>query len=211
MTTKEEKSTLSDIIKEDIAFNSLKVSIDSYSPLSLETWQALRKICKWVKVASNSTIYKSGEIPETFAYVYTGIVRAFICDKEGNEYNKRFFSEGAFPGAMVALLLSEPSTFTIEALEDSELILINHKEYRILLNDSLDLQRYHIQYLEKNWLINQEKREVSLIQESATQRYQYFLTNNPSLEKRIPLFHVASHLGITPTQLSRIRKKLKTE
>ena len=201
---------MSDTIQEDIAFNSLKASIDSYSPLSVETWHALRKICQWIHVATNDTIYKSGDIPETFSYVYTGIVRAFICDEEGNEYNKRFFSEGAFPGTMVALLLSEPSTFTIEALEDSQLILINHKAYRKLLNDSLDLQRYHIQYLEKNWLINQEKREVSLIQESATQRYQHFLIENPNLDKRIPLFHIASHLGITPTQLSRIRKKLKT-
>jgi len=202
---------LSDTIQEEIAFNSLKDSIDSYSPLSLETWHALRKLCKWVKVSSNGTIYKSGDVPETFSYVYTGLLRAFICDQEGNEYNKRFFSEGTFPGVMVALLLSEPSEFTIEALEDSQLIQINHKCYRKLLYESLDLQRYHIQYLEKNWLIKQEKREVSLIQESSTQRYQNFLNENPNLDKRIPLFHIASHLGITPTQLSRIRKKLNSE
>jgi len=201
---------LSDSIQKDIAFNSLKASIDSYSPLSPETWHALQKLCKWVKVTNNEIIYKSGDIPETFAYVYTGIVRAYICDEEGNEYNKRFFSEGSFPGAMVALLLSQPSTFTIEALEDSQVILINHNGYRTLLNNSLDLQRYHIQYLEKNWLIKQEQREVSLIQEPATQRYQRFLVESPNFEKRIPLFHIASHLGITPTQLSRIRKKLNT-
>ncbi|MCJ8318401.1 MAG: Crp/Fnr family transcriptional regulator [Colwellia sp.] len=202
---------MSDTIKEDIAFISFKASIDSYSPLSADTWLALRKLCKLIDVSNNDTIYKSGEIPETFSYVYTGLLRAFICDEKGNEYNKRFFSEGAFPGAMVALLLSQPSTFTIQAMEDSQLILINHQGYRKLLNDCRDLQRYHIQYLEKNWLIKQEKREVSLIQESATQRYQHFLTENPSLDKRIPLFQVASHLGITPTQLSRIRKKLKSE
>jgi len=205
------KNTLSDNLKKDIALDSLKSSIDSYSQLSTETWNALLKTCKWVNIPSNSTIYKSGEIPETFAYVYTGIIRAFTCDEEGNEYNKRFFSEGSFPGAMTALLLTTPSTFTIQALEDCQLILINHKEYRELLNDSLDLQRYHIKYLEKHWLINQEKREVSLILESATQRYQHFLTLNPNLDKRIPLFHIASHLGITPTQLSRIRKKLKNQ
>jgi len=202
---------LSDSIQEDIAFISLKASIDCYSPLSSETWHALRKLCKFIAVANNVTIYKSGEIPETFCYVYTGLFRAFICDEAGNEYNKRFFSEGSFPGAMVALLLSQSSMFTIQAMEDSQLILINHEGYRKLLNESLDLQRYHIQYLEQNWLIKQEKREVSLIQESATQRYQHFLTDNPSLDNRIPLFHLASHLGITPTQLSRIRKKINTK
>jgi len=112
---------------------------------------------------------------------------------------------------MVALLLNEPSTFNIETLEDSQLILINHQGYRELLNDSIDLQRYHINYLEKHWLINQEMREVSLIQESATKRYQHFLAYNAKLDNRLPLFHIASHLGITPTQLSRIRKKLNTQ
>jgi len=81
---------LSGSLKENIAFNSLKSSIDSYSSLSTDTWHALLKICKFVNVARNSTIYKSGDIPESFAYVYTGIVRAYICDNEGNEYNNAF-------------------------------------------------------------------------------------------------------------------------
>jgi len=202
---------LSDSIKENIAYKSLKTSMDLYSPLSTETWHALKQLCEWINVPIGGIIYKAGDIPETFSYVYTGLLRAYICDKDGNEYNKRFFGEGTFPGAMVALLLSEPSKFTIQAMEDTQLILINHKAYRKLLNNSHDLQYYHIQYLERNWLINQEKHEVALIQESATKRYQQFLVENLSLYKRIPLFHIASHLGITPTQLSRIRKKLNAE
>jgi len=35
------------------------------------------------------------------------------------------------------------------------------------------------------------------------------LYSHPDIEKYVPLQDIASHLGITPTQLSRIRKKIK--
>jgi DNA-binding MarR family transcriptional regulator len=48
-----------------------------------------------------------------------------------------------------------------------------------------------------------------LVMENATTRYLKFLANHPNIDNRIPLQYIASHLGITPTQLSRIRKDLK--
>ena len=50
-------------------------------------------------------------------------------------------------------------------------------------------------------------REVALVQEDAASRYARFVQEAPALAKRLPLFHIASHLGVTPTQLSRVRKK----
>lgn len=71
-----------------------------------------------------------------------------------------------------------------------------------------DLKLFHIFYLEKNWLMAKDAREIEIVQENAGQRYQRFLKEYPSLNSRIPQYHIASHLGITPTQLSRIRKKI---
>jgi hypothetical protein len=88
------------------------------------------------------------------------------------------------------------------------LLQINFREYRHLLEVCNDLKWFQILYLEKNWVIDKEKREVALVQENATERYLRFKENYASLEQRIPQFHIASHIGITPTQLSRIRKSL---
>jgi len=188
----------------------MRAACSSYYPLTDDTWQSLVEHCNVISVPANEVIYRVDDTPESFAFIYKGLFRAFITDEEGKEYNKRFFVENSFPGVMASLLLSAPSQFTVESLEDSQLILINHKGYRDILNSSMDLQRYHIQYLEKNWLIKQEQREISLVLESATQRYQRFLADNPNIDKRIPLFHIASHLGITPTQLSRTRKEINS-
>ena len=109
---------------------------------------------------------------------------------------------------MVALLTTSASTFTIEALEESYMLQINFNKYRHLLKICDDLKWFQILYLEKNWVIEKEKREVALVQNNATERYRLFKENYAALEDHIPQFHIASHLGITPTQLSRIRKTL---
>jgi CRP-like cAMP-binding protein len=190
------------------AFIALKQTMESYSPVSDETWSALKAICKFRMICKHHILYHAGKVPTSYSFVYSGLFRKFVTDEKGNEYNKFFFDESTFPGSMAALLTSTPSKFTIEALEPSLIIEINFKDYRKLLIEKHDLKLFQIYYLEKNWLLLKEAREVSIVQNNATQRYQKFLTEYPSLEERLAQYHIASHLGITPTQLSRIRKKI---
>ncbi len=182
--------------------------MDSYSPISSKTWEALKAICEFKSLPKNFILYQCAKLPISFSFVYSGLFRVFITDDNGNEYNKNFFDEGTFPGSMSALLTSTPSQFTIESLEPSLIIVINFVAYRKLLLEANDLRLFHIFYLEKNWLLAKDAREVEIVQENATQRYQRFIKENPSISSRIPQYHIASHLGITPTQLSRIRKKI---
>jgi CRP-like cAMP-binding protein len=193
---------------ETNAFIAFKKTIESYAPISNETWSALKTICKFRLINKNQILYQAGEIPTSYSFVYSGLFRNYITDENGNEYNKIFFDEGTFPGSMAALLNSRPSLFTIEALEPSSVIEINFIDYRKLLIEKHDLKLFQIYYLEKNWLLDKEIREIEIVQNNATQRYKKFLAEYPSLEKRLPQYHIASHLCITPTQLSRIRKKI---
>ena len=109
------------------AFIAFKKNIESYSPISNETWSALKTICKFRLINKHHILYQAGEIPTSYSFVYSGLLRNYITDEKGNEYNKIFFNEGTFPGSMAALLNSSPSRFTIEALEPSSIIEINFK------------------------------------------------------------------------------------
>ncbi len=55
--------------------------------------------------------------------------------------------------------------------------------------------------------MEKEKREIDIVLKGANERYKELIATHPNLETRIPLQYIASYLGITPTQLSRIRKK----
>jgi len=192
--------------EQNEAYRDLKLVMDSYSPISDDTWGRLKGISKFKQINKRDTLYRNAEIANSFCFVYSGLFRLFITDADGKEYNKNFFDEGTFPGSMVALLTRTPSKFTVEALEPSEVILIDFFLYRKLLFDTKDLMKFHILYLEKNWLLDKDAREVELVQKDASIRYQQFLKERASLSKRLSQAHIASHLGISPTQLSRIRK-----
>lgn len=193
--------------KINTAFLAFKRALDSYSPISTETWRALKAISQFRTVDKHRCICQSGEKQKSYAFVYDGLFRSFITDKNGKEYNKIFFDAGTFAGSMTALLTATPSQFTIEALEPATIVEIDFKGYRALLEEKQDLQRFQIFYLEKNWLLAKERREIEIVQNNATERYKQFLEEYPNLEQRLPQYHIASHLGISPTQLSRIRKK----
>ncbi|MCV2403437.1 Crp/Fnr family transcriptional regulator [Marinomonas sp. C2222] len=190
------------------AFIALRKSLESYAVISDDTWNELKQFCHYRELDKLSFLYKMGDVPNSFSYVYQGLFRCFICDDKGNEYNKIFFCEGMFPGSMTSLLTSSPSFLAIEAIEKSQIIEIEFAAFRQLLLEKEDLKLFQIAYLEKNWLLEKERREIEIVQENATSRYLRFLAEYPELESRIPQYHIASHLGITPTQLSRIRKKL---
>jgi CRP-like cAMP-binding protein len=147
---------------EDRAFTLLRQTLESYSPISDETWQAFKKICTLRSLPKGSFLYKVGELPTAFSYVFQGLVRCFVCDEKGNEYNKNFFDEGTFPGSMSALLTSIPSAVTFETIEDTLLIEINFLAYRKLLIETDDLKLFQIYYLEKNWLQAKDSRETEL-------------------------------------------------
>lgn len=192
---------------ENEAYTALRNAMDSYAPISHKTWLNFRTFCKFKTLPKHHILYPCAEVPKSFAFVHTGLFRVVANDHNGGEYNKNFFDAGSFPGSMTALLTSSPSQFTVESLEPSSIVIIDFCAYRKLLLEADDLKLFHIYYLEKNWLLEKDAREVEIVQKNASQRYRRFLAEHPSLGSRIPQYHIASHLGITPTQLSRIRKK----
>lgn len=190
---------------------TLRQALEHYAPLEDATWKALAGFSRGTRLQAGEFFTKAGEEPRCFGFVIAGLLRCYAITESGDQYNKNFFEGGSFPGSMVALLNGGPSAFAIEALEPSSLLSIDFAKYRALLAKSPDLMWFQIRYLEANWLLAKEPREVSFVQESATERYLRFQREHPALEARIAQYHLASHLGITPTQLSRIRRDLRAQ
>ena len=194
---------------ENLAFKALRQSMHQYAELSDSTWQSLTDFCHFRAICKHEDLYSLGDVPRSFSYVYTGLFRVYVLDDHGREYNKNFFFEDRFPGSMAAALTQTPSKAGIQALEDSRIIEIELQPFRDLMFKSEDLKNFQIHYLEQNWLIAKDAREIALVQDDATARYTRFLETYPQVAERIPQYHIAAHLGVTPTQLSRIRKKQK--
>lgn len=182
--------------------------MNRYFPLSEQTMAALRKICQPKSFKKNELILRAGDYAKYYYFVNTGLLGYYKLDTAGNIIYKLFFEENSFCASTVAIIEEKPSNFNIVALEDVLLMQYSARIFRELVVQYHDLALFQIAYLEKNWVVKKEPLEITLKWESAKERY-LELYNNQSLFKRLKQHHIASYLGVTPTQLSRIRKELK--
>jgi len=192
-----------------IQYVHMREVFQTYAPISDNTWQMLEPCLSLKTLKKGDVLYPFGEIPSHFAFLHKGLVRAYTMDEQGNEYNKNFLTAGRFPGCMSALLKNEPSFLCIQALKDCELVEIDFKLFRQALFQNSELMVFQINYLEKHWLLEKEPKEIDYLQFEAKHRYQEFLKSFHEIVPCIPQYQIARFLGITPTQLSRIRKELE--
>lgn len=178
----------------------------SYYPVSESSLSLLHSIATIKKLKKNETLLSFGQISKESHILYKGIVVSNFLSDEGNTYHKNIFLEGNFLGSTVSALKNEPSNFSLEIIENATIISFDYLKYRTLIEENEDLKNFYVAYLEKNWIIIKEQREIDIVMKDAKTRYLNFINLHPEIEKRVPLHYIASHLGITPTQLSRIRK-----
>ena len=159
--------------------------------------------------------YKEGQLlitqgqpaPKLF-FLLKGYVRYMSVSEDGKEFTQSFASAPGIAGSTRAMTRSVFSLFSVEALEDVLCLEFNWQDFFSKMKNQ-DGFLYAYNQLLENLFINKEEREYAFVQHSAEQRYLNFLKENSSLVNKLPLKMIASHIGITPIALSRIRKKLK--
>lgn len=157
-------------------------------------------------VKKNEYFLQAGDLADSVAYVKNGLFRYFYINENGDEYTKGFFVANTVIISYSAILEKRPSYFSIQALEDSELEVVNYYKFEKYFEEDPCWNKFLIPLLQKAYLIKEE-RERDFLLLDAEQRYEKFQKKFPGLESRIKQSIVASYLGITPESLSRIRKK----
>lgn len=181
--------------------------INQISPLSAEAQELIQPLFRFKSVKKNTILCAVKDTPRDFYFINSGIVRAFIETPKGATFNKSIFIENQFAGPMSALILNKPSRVTYEALTDCELIMVDYNELMKLCHKNHDLLKLSYRLLEI-YFVSLENRTLNLGTLNAKERYLGLKNKIKYLENRIPQYHIASLLGITPIQLSRIRKDL---
>lgn len=133
-----------------------------------------------------------------------GILRGYVHDKDGLEVTTHFYQEGDM--VIGSFLPEVNATLAIQALTSCELSVANYSEVMSHVNKDAGITQIITRQFEK---MNRQvqARVVSLLNLTSSEKYQIFLQEYPGLLNRIPHYYVAQYLGITPTQLSRIRKQ----
>jgi CRP-like cAMP-binding protein len=159
------------------------------------------------KLRKKQYLLQEGDACKYLSFVEKGILRSYTIDPKGNEHILQFAFEGWWINDEYSFLTGEPSTLTIDALEDCELLLLTKQAEEQLLEQIPKFERF-FRILLQNHLISLQRRIASSLSQSAEVRYSELIQACPTLPQRIPQHMLASFLGITPETLSRIRKQM---
>ena len=183
----------------------LKTAMDSIHPLGEKCWSEIESLVYIKKLDKNEYYSKEGQLTKDLGFICNGILRIFYLNDKGEEWNKHFLQESDFVASSISP--EKKSITSIQALSKALILCIPYTELMKIANKHKQInafkQNLTFQYLEKK-----QEREIRLLSEEAVSNYLFFRKNYPDLENIIPQYHIASYLGITPTQLSRLRKKL---
>ncbi|MFK7904117.1 MAG: Crp/Fnr family transcriptional regulator [Chitinophagales bacterium] len=142
-------------------------------------------------VKKGQILQQRGEFNTKIFVVKSGLLRSYSIDKRGKEHIYMFASENWILADNIPP--NQPSNLFIDALEDSELTIIEKEK------ESPDPQKLI------NRLFALQKRIIMLMSASAIERYESFIETYPDIAQRVPQRMIASYLGITPEALSKVK------
>lgn len=185
----------------------LKNLLQSIVPIPDSEWDWLAKKLKKRKYLQSDKLFKLDESDSSIHFLYSGLVRYFYLTEDGKERNHAFASKGNLVGCFRSFIGAGSCTYTIESLEPTNTLVIPPTCIQEM-NERHDCWVQLKQFLVEQVALRKEAREAEFLLNSAETRYQCFLEQHGSLSQRIPQYHIASYLGITPVGLSRIRKRI---
>lgn len=188
-------------------FEPLRSHIARYIELTDEEFERCTQLFIPKKVRKRGFLLQEGDVCKQIAFVTKGCLRSYTVDSKGDEHVMQFAIESWWISDLYSFLSGEPGTYYIDALEDSELLLIDNGSYERLCTDVPKFERFFRLLLQNNYIATQRRIAASLSM-SAEDQYLHLLRSYPNIIKRVSQRHIASYLGITPEALSRIRKRL---
>ncbi len=191
--------------KED-QYASIK-GIVSASSISDEEWALFLARTQPRHVEQGAYLVKAGELVNDVFFCNQGLFRLYYTLADGKEFTKSFSLSSEFITSYGAMISGERSYFAVQALENSVVIQIPYSLLQELTDRSHAWERLMRRCVEQLYR-KKEERERELLYLSATERLLAFRTKYPGLEARIPQYHIASYLGISPVSLSRISRSL---
>ncbi len=186
----------------------LKKYFDQIRPINEKDWSFFSSRLQKIEIKKKQIISKAGEIENYISFLLTGKTRLFIPkEEEEKEITFGFSFSGEFVSAYDSFLTRLPSTYQIEALSNTSLLRISYKDLQEVYKKTIDGNFIGRMIAEKLLLIK-SKRELSLLNETAEERYLKLFKERPNLFQEIPLKYIASYIGVTPQALSRIRRRI---
>jgi len=178
-------------------------SIGSFEPWEFEL---ITKIIKVKTVKKGETVLALGEV-SNFYFVNKGCLGTTYITDNGTEFIRCLAMEKSFCWAIPSFLSQQPTNESIEALCNSEILIMSKKNFDLLNDKSVNFRNAYQKALEM-LCINYASRVESFLTMDAKFRFETLMKKNPVIVQQLPNKIIAAYLGITQESLSRIKKQI---
>src|SRR5262245_20032242 len=189
------------------SFDRLREYLARRAPITDEQAAFMATVFMPKSLRAGDFLQRGGDVSTHAAFVVSGCLRSYVIDGKGKEHIVQFAPEEWWVADANSLMSNTPSQYFIDAIEDSELLVIDAPSHDQVVarvpgyaaGMRAGLQRH---------AAAKDQRIVNALTTTAEERYQEFVRTYPSIVQRVPQWMVASYLGVSPETLSRVRRNL---
>lgn len=183
-----------------------KALIQQLVKISDEEFNQSAKYFEPLRLKKGEFFVEEGKVCKHIAYVHKGMLRTFYINDKAEAVTSCFCSKNKFTTSYKSLILQQPSSSSIQAMEDTDLLVIKYDDLQKLYATSEAWHKVGRLLTEQEYLVMEQYASI-LNNETAKQKYLRLLKEQPEVIQKSPVHFIASYLGITTRTLSRIRKE----
>lgn len=188
-------------------FEELHKQLTTHVRLSDEEFDTITRHFVPKKMRKKQLLLEMGDVCTRMAFVEKGALYSYSGSENGTINVVQFAFEGWWMSDLYSFLTGEQTNLYIEALEDSELLLLRTDALEELIGKVPVFDSY-LRVLYQDAYISLQHRIERTISQNAEQRYLSFTKDRKDILLRVPQHLIASYLGIAPETLSRIRRNI---
>ncbi|PIF47319.1 CRP-like cAMP-binding protein [Chryseobacterium sp. 52] len=186
---------------------SLKKHIREYIDISDEKLEKYCSAFRIQKLKKKDFLLKEGDICESEGFVLNGCFKVFHTDSNADEQILYFAVEDWWISDIDSFINQIPSQLNIQAIEDSEILLISKEDKEKLYQEIPEIEKLMRLKFQIS-IIALQRRIIDNLSKSSDEQYQDFLKKYPKTAHRLTNIQIAAYLGVTPEFISRIRRKM---
>jgi len=196
-------------------FLKYKTFIEKYVSLNFIEWNIIKSKLKILHYKKGDIIHHIGDAPSKLLFINSGLARSSLINENGKDNTwLLYFNDdnshivNLFVVDYDAFIHQKESKLEIEALEDCEIVATEYKDVEFIYNHTKKGDRFGRLMAQEaygflhNFTISRQTK-------NATERFAEFVETTPHLLDKVPQYHTATYLGITPQHLSRLKKEFQ--
>jgi len=174
--------------------------------ISDEIQNKLKEVIREKKLVKGEIVLSDNSMKKEHIFVVSGCLRSFYKSENGKEHTIQFAIKNWWISDYITLYTNDKSVVSIESTTHSKILVIDKTSLDKFYEEYPQFEAFQRKNFERRIAVLQ-KRILSLLTLSASEKYNQFVNDYAAFERVIPNYQIASFLGITPESLSRVRKE----